>query len=99
MTFKGPDVKGQLYMPDVLFAGDPSLLFVRAEEKSPFGLTADKGSVEQEKPLLATTPTTPEAPAQSTAAPFVTASPVSAASPAVSLPRRQELLFSLEEAP
>jgi len=99
VTFKGPDVKGQLYMPDVLFAGDPSLLFVRAEEKSPFGLTADKGSVEQEKPLLATTPTTPEAPAQSTAAPFVTASPVSAASPAVSLPRRQELLFSLEEAP
>lgn len=70
VTFKGPDVKGQLYMPDVLFAGDPSLLFVP-----------------------------PEAPAQPAAVSFVAESPVSPASSVVSLPRRQELLFSLEEAP
>ncbi|MDX9827407.1 MAG: response regulator [Spirochaetia bacterium] len=27
ITFKGPSVKGQLYMPDVLFSGDPKDLF------------------------------------------------------------------------
>ena len=73
VTFKGPDVKGQLYMPDVLFAGDPSMLFPRPVEKTPSGREEDKGSPQQETP-----------------------SPVS---PPVSLPRRQELLFSLEEAP
>ena len=35
VKFKGPDVKGQLYMPDVLFSGDPSTLFAKpAEEKA-----------------------------------------------------------------
>jgi len=48
VTFKGPDVKGQLYMPDVLFSGDPSLLFVRPEEKSPSEPEADKGSRQPE---------------------------------------------------
>lgn len=36
VKFKGQDVRGQLYMPDVLFSGDPSILFaqpsVRREE-------------------------------------------------------------------
>ena len=73
VTFKGPDVKGQLYMPDVLFSGDPSLLFVRPEEKSPSGPEADKGSRQPE----ASSPVLPPA----------------------ALPHRQELLFSLEEAP
>lgn len=50
VTFKGPDVKGQLYMPDVLFSGDPSLLFARPEEKSASGPEADKGSRQPEAP-------------------------------------------------
>ena len=73
VTFKGPDVKGQLYMPDVLFSGDPSLLFARPEEKSPSEPAEDKGSRQAE----ASSPVLPPA----------------------ALPHRQELLFSLEEAP
>lgn len=41
-TFKGPDVKGELYMPDVLFSGDPGSFAER------FGL---KGKKPEEKDL------------------------------------------------
>lgn len=101
VTFKGPDVKGQLYMPDVLFAGDPSLLFVRAEEKEP----SDHGTgIEELVPQKPDLPTPKESPSRSVpAAAFVEAALPSAAISTLghaqaSPPHRQELLFSLEEA-
>ncbi len=97
VKFLGPDVKGQLYMPDVLITEEPSLFLAQKDEKRPNEIRSnEKQQPDDEQP--------PQKPI---------AQPLPEEKPRLEIPtiqraprkekapeqRRQEFLFSLEEEP
>lgn len=94
VRFKGQNVKGELYMPDVLLSGDPDSLFRLPEA---FPAKADESAKPEPPPAQTPTVQTPAIAQTSAAAPAPAATPVpTPARPRQSLPK-QEPLFTLDE--
>jgi len=96
VKFLGPDVKGQLYMPDILITEEPSLFLARKDEKRPNEIQSNEKQPDDRKPdkKPATQLLPDEKPRLET--PTVQRAPRKDRAPEQ---RRQEFLFSLEEEP
>jgi len=94
VKFLGPDVKGQLYMPDILFQGDPSLLFAASAKDRTSAQPAQQPLPRPEKSATSSSidPQGQESPRHPGPKP-------AGQRPAYPNVRRQEFLFSLEEEP
>ena len=94
VKFLGPDVKGQLYMPDILFQGDPSLLFAASAKDRTSAQPAQQPLPRPEKSATSSSiePQGQESPRHPGPKP-------AGQRPVYPAARRQEFLFSLEEEP